>query len=329
MFGRMHRVGLSRRPMVAFPVSVVVLGWIPSMVIAKEFSRREMAFWETMYQTMSPGATIEWPKGGPHAWARTNADQLDPLIADVIESRTGLPWVHGLLGARVVAGIRTRDALSNRLDQVVTETNTAGASVAQDKCAQIAGIAKILAENFDDRPIAIINSLLRSGECDNASTVQLIEAARTVGNNESRNVLAGVRRRRLSEGTDRAAALAEKVLTARTAGRDILENADNDLREVTQAWVAALEAKDRDAYISVLPFDARAGLSKHDFDAELLGSPELPRILAALKGVAGREAFEIDRDKLEASMIVDGRYKFLYIFEVDGWKIHGPLQVAP
>ena len=127
---------------------------------------------------------------------------------------------------------------------------------------------------------------------------------------------------------ERETALARKILQARVSGRDALAGASDELLAVTRRWIAAVEAKDYDAYLAVQPFGG-GGIDKHDFFEELLPSAELPAILEAVKAVIDTAVFEVDRDKLDASLVVDGRYKFDYVLEVDGWKIAGPMQIAP
>jgi hypothetical protein len=129
----------------------------------------------------------------------------------------------------------------------------------------------------------------------------------------------------------RQAALAEKFVAARLAGRDMLEDSRGALRTVTRAWIQAVEAQDMQAYVRALPSSAAGGISQYDFEVELLQDPGLPELLAAAKKAADAtdDAISLDRDRLEASIVVDARYKFLYVLEVDGWRIAGAVRVAP
>jgi len=85
------------------------------------------------------------------------------------------------------------------------------------------------------------------------------------------------------------------------------------------------------AYLNTLPSSVRSGVDEHDFNVELLLAQGLPAMVEAAKkaATADDEAFQIDRQRLEASIVVDDRYKFVYVLDRDGWKMFGPVGAGP
>lgn len=312
---------------------IILLGTLllidPLEIRASELTRRESDLWKSVYAQVNPGEEIIWPKGGPRVWARENADAVDSIIATIIRGVDEIPWTHGLIGARIVIGAQTHDALFERLN---FETNKAAEGIErlpEEECAVLAGVLKLLAARGDSRPVGIANSLLRDSNCSSPSTEQIIVALQQIGNEQTLDLLQELPLRQRHSHIDRLCLLTEKLIDARMDNRDYFADAPAELRGVTAAWVAALENRDKDAFLKAMAHGAQVGVSGHDFLVELLRSPELPPMLAALKTLAGRETFEIDRQKLEATLIVNDQYKFGYVLESDGWKAVGPMRFNP
>ena len=321
---------LGRSHTISFLVAVTfVVGLCGSVASSSELSPREVAFWDKVHQIANPGTPVEWPKGGPRAWARDNSELLDPIVAVIIRGDGELPWFHALFAARIVAGVETRNALFDRLSQSFNDVIALDGGASKDEFARLTGIAKILATEVDQRTVRIINALLRDGRCDDAAKKQLIVAVRGIGNQGTRVALAQLSRQENTVAVERAAAFAEKLIDARVVGRDMLEHAEDELQSLTAAYLHALETKDPRAYTDLHAFGYRRIADKPQVAREVFDDPKMRDFVRLLGRIAGREVFDIDRKKFTASCTIGGRYKLMYVFELEGWRVAGLKRVAP
>ncbi|MGD2110026.1 MAG: hypothetical protein PVI86_11630 [Phycisphaerae bacterium] len=285
--------------------------------------------WKEVYQQIHPDSNPTWKSlDDAHAWAQREQELIEPVLLRVLDSEyENIPWTHGLPLARE---IRTRpivDALYARLKRLLGDAPGRCITVGSKEDAGITGIIEILGLSGDSRvqPLALA---LASKECQPSLVVErCVEAIRRVGGRDAIDKLKTVPLRQSNQHIDRLCGLAEKAIRMRLRGDNILAHAESQLRTVTRAWADAVEAQDMQAFLDVQPLRARDVVDEHDFKVELLQSPELPDILAAARKAATAEddAFHIDEERLQASITVDEKYKFIYVLEVDGWKIGGPL----
>jgi len=300
--------------------SLALLTIAPSEIAASELTRREVVFWDDVYQIVNPGQKPVWPKGGPHAWARTNAEALDTIIAEIIRGNNEMPWTHGLLGARVTAGEKTRDALFDRLSKGFDNAVAGAGEITEADCAKLTGILRILVANGDQRPVPVVNTLLRDGKCDNKTKEQLLAAVRQIGNEDSQRTLAELRKRESDKRVDRSASLSEKVIAARIRGEKVSPDAQVELRDLCTRFLVAMNERNRDLFIASFPYGMKNGLDERDFE-DLLHNEEAVAARNALERVlAAGSLFEVNEEDLTAVLKV-GEFQFDFIYEVDGWKI--------
>lgn len=290
-------------------------------VEATELSPRESAFWDNVYERINPGQKPEWPKGGPRAWARTNADALDPILAGIIRGDDDMPWAHGLFGAQIVAGARTCDALFERLADGFKHRVADGGGGPEDNCARLSGVVKILAAHGDQRPVAIVNSLLRDGKCPNVAKEQLIAAAQQIGNEDTRRTLAELRNRESDKRVDRAAGLSERVIAARMRGERVCPNAEGELHDLCSRFLRATNERDRTQFVACFPDGFQDGFDEKRFE-QILTDRDVPAAMTALELVlAGGPRFAVNEVELTAVLDANGEFRYKFVYEVDGWKV--------
>jgi hypothetical protein len=283
------------------------------------------------FTQLNSGRMPEW-KGMKDAeeWLHADETRVEALVLKWMEAGRGTDvWKRAMILARKIPTTAIRDAVWEAMRDEFNDATTRIDKLTEDEHSGIAGAIAVLCAGDDPRATPLLDQLVTSRTCPSFVVEQYLRALQRMGTADSVGAVRRVALRQRYVHIDRLSILTERIIEERTNGRDAFANAPRELRAITRAWRDALEAKDREAYVKVLPSGAEERLSKYDFEVELLGSPELPRILEAARKAAEQGDFEIDRDKLEASVVVDGRYKFLYILEVDGWKTGGPIQIAP
>lgn len=267
-----------------------------------------------------------------NAWFELEKKRIEQLTLewlgaahDTVEWRRGLFLSHKLASVAVCG--RVFESVQDELVQVAApETH-----IRSESHVALAGPIVVLASCGDARVLPALHRLVADPLCLRPFVEEYLRALRSIGDAASVGVIQGLAVRKTDATLDRAAGLTEKVILAKVARRSILGDADEKLRTLTAAWIGAIETRNMQAYLNVLPFGARAGVDEYDFTVELLQSPELPDILEAARRAAKAQdgAFQVQGDRLEASIVVDDRYKFVYILEVDGWKIFGPVGAGP
>jgi len=286
--------------------------------------------WKNVFRELNSGQEPQWrSQGEAETWLRENVEEVEPLVLRILRGeRPDTPWTKGLITARVIATPAVAALLTERLREALS--SDPGMVVRFDSPnSYIIAIIEVLERALYAPALGLVHRIVVTKGQDSLVLERSADYLRRVGDEESIAIVKEACAHDSTASVANRLELSARIIEARIHGRDFFENAEDDLRAVERAWMEALEAKDRDAYARLLPSVARGRVEVGDYWVELLGSPDLPRILEAVRNAAGREVFEIDRDKLEASMIVDGRYKFLYALEVDGWKTGGPIQIAP
>jgi len=190
-------------------------------------------------------------------------------------------------------------------------------------------IADIFADTEDTRIYPVLLKLIVVDGQPYEVLEHCVLALRRVGDARSLEPLRSFALRGRDAHFDRVCALTEVAINARASGRDLLANSNEELRSLTERYLHALETSDPKAYIEVHAFGFRRNADEAKIRRDVFDRPEMSEILQPMKRSAGRESFEINREKLEASLVVDGRYKLTYVFEVDGWKIAEIERIAP
>ena len=287
--------------------------------------------WKDIYRRVHPEIEPEWKSlDDAREWARNDGEVVEPVLLRILNSEyDDIPWTNGLLIAKEIPTEPVRDNLSRRLTAVMSGLADGCVESGTADGAAVVGIIDVLVHAKDPR-VGAIAVALASKDCQPVIVVErCVEALQRVGDQQTIGQLARVPSRQRYVHIDRLCALAQKTIAARISGRDILRDADNELRAVTAKYLGALRSKDFAAYADAQPFAYRDVAKKEEVVREVFGNPQVEDVIRALAGVAGKEAFEIDRDNLEATLVVEGRYKFVYVLEVEGWKISGPTMIAP
>jgi len=285
------------------------------------------------FQELHDGSKPEWKAmKDVDTWFEQERDRIEEVALEWLRAaHDTVEWRRGLFLSRKILSAPVCEMVFESVRNELAHAAANGVPVGEEDHMALAGPIVVLASCGDTRALPALHQLLGDALCPRRLIEEYLGALRRIGSATSINVIREIAARKSDTMLDRAAALTENMLMARGAGRDILEDSQRELRAITRAWIEAVETKDIGAYLSVLPYAARSGVDDHDFRVELLGAPALPEMLEAAKQAAQAEddAFRIDRDRLEASIVVHGGYRFLYVLEVDGWKIAGPIGVGP
>jgi hypothetical protein len=311
--------------LVLLPVIASLTGGRPASATTRPIFRE----WKSIYRELNNGSDPEWKsQEEAETWLREHEADVEPIVLEILRGeRTNRPWTSALVTARaipthaiaVAATARFRDALSEERNLVV---------FVNSPNSYILGLVEIIGLAAYEPARPLLHRLVAvEGQSQSALEV-CFKALRKIGDRDTLSVVAGLRSRCTDAATTNLCALTEKILDAKLRGADALDGATGELRAVNRAWVEAIEERDYDGYVKINPLGVRRGIDRNLYE-QVLKEPTTPEILRALKGIAGREEFEVDADKLEASLVVDGRYKFDYVLEADGWKIGGPTQIAP
>jgi hypothetical protein len=281
-----------------------------------------------VYQELNGG---EYPTWTSHEqareWAIRESDRLEPIVLSILRrERHNIQWTAGLAVARATPTPKVIAELRAMLSDMVRNLPPNPGAVDE---MGLTNIIDILADQSDHHFVADVRTLLsREGE-SRAVVEHCVAALRLVGTRDDIETVRRMPVRRADKRIEHLARVTERIIEERASGRAPLADAPEQLRALTRAWIETIENRDHRGFVKLLPFGAEGGFDEHDFHEELLKSPELPKILDALAAVAGQEQFEVDAAALRASLVIDGRYKFDYVLEADGWKIGGPTQIAP
>lgn len=290
------------------------------------------SIWKELYKELNDGARPAWKaRDEAHAWGVSEKDRLEPVVLEILRGqRADADWSGSVLFvARVIPTNKIRDVLLLRIQEVVQEES---GNALQRMSGNASGLSRAIDVFAKAGDIRILPTVLLLMDLD-GQEYEVLEhcalALRTVGNGASLQKLRSIPLRQRDIRFERLCALTEKIIEARQAGQDIFGNTEQELRVVTAQFVRAIEQRDFTAFAAVQPYDFRLVVDEEEFTRRILPQPEWGDILRALKEVAGREEFQIDRDDYQATLIVEGCYQFTYILEIDGWKIFGPIRVGP
>ncbi len=286
--------------------------------------------WKEVYARIHPNTKPSWKSlNDAREWARKEQDLIEPVLLRILNSEyEDISWTHGLPVAREVPTGPVKNVLHRRLNETVRDAPDGCITLGSKASGGVTTIIEILGRSRDVRVESIALALV-SKDCQPSLVVErCVEALQRVGGRESIEQLRRIPLRQRSEHIDRLCALAEKAIHTREQGRDIFANAEEELRVVTAQFIRATEQRDFTSFTAIQPFGFRRAVDEEEFTREILPHPESGSMLRVLKEIAGREQFRIDRDNYRATLIVDGRYQFTYVLEVDGWKILGPIRVG-
>ena len=290
-----------------------------------------LKIWVTVYKELNNGESPSWSsKDQATEWAVRESARLEPIVLSIVRGeRPDVQWIAGLAIAQAIPTPKMCAALREILRDTISHAPAGRIEPGSLDEGGLINIIDILVEAAPTGLPPFLRSLLAQEKQSSLIIEHCVNALRRVGGRDDVETLRQVSLRREDPFIDRLCALAEKAIEARLSGRDILRDADNELRAVTAKYLGALRSKDFAAYADAQPFAYRDVAKKEEVVREVFGNPQVEDVIRALAGVAGKEAFEIDRDNLEATLVVDGRYKFVYVLEVEGWKISGPTMIAP
>jgi len=308
-------------------VCAIVVWVCPAIALAS--TRPIFKDWKAVYQELNDGRDPQWAtQAEAEKWLSDHVREVEPVVLEVLRGeRPDVPWTAGLTTARVVVTPAIAAVASDRLKEALARNPQLVVGV-HSSDSYLITVIQVLERARYVPALPLVHRLCSIDGQDSLTMEHCLAFMRKIGDESSIAIMQTLRRRGLDETTQRRLSVAEKVITTRLDGRDIAVDAQSQLRAVTRAWREAIETKNYDAFLGTQPFGGE-GMDKRDFYDEILREPQMPAILDALKKVGGQEEFEVDRDKLEASLVVDGRYKFDYVLEADGWKIGGPMQIAP
>jgi len=292
------------------------------------------AIWYDVYRELNPNETGEvqdelWLHD-IEAWAIRERTRLEPIVLRILKGeQANAAWTRALSIARVIPTPSIRDTLVERLQELASETPDGCFAGPAQHGGSVAVIVTILGSSGDDR-VREMATYLASRECQPALVVErCVEALQHIGGKETLARLRQIPLRQRYDHIDRLCRRAEKIIEARVEGRDLFAGAVDQLRDVNVQFVRAVEDGNYESFASIQPFGFRAGVDVEEFQRKFKpDDPEIADIVRAMKSIAGTEQFDIDRDEYQATVIIEGRYKFTYVLEVDGWKIFGPVRVG-
>lgn len=287
--------------------------------------------WKELYEHVHPGAKPPWRNlmEAQH-WAVSERDKLEPYVLDVLRGRyPEKPWSSILFVIEAIPTAEIRDVLLQKTLELLDRNRTRRPDWSGEDTDIVTYIIDIFTKAGDVRIRPIVVEFITVEDQPHRAVEHSVLALRKLGNMESLPVLRGIQLRRTDVRMDRRCALAEKAIEMRERGEDIFSNAENELRGVNEAYIRAIENGDFGAFAAVHPYGFVGGVDEEEFRREILAHPDMGEIVRSLKEVAGREEFVVDREDYLATLIVEDRYKFTYVLEVDGWKISGPIRVGP
>lgn len=255
------------------------------------------------------------------AWARRERVRLEPLVLQILRGeREGTPWTRALPIARAIPSRSICNVLFGRMQGIVQKISAEGGKAATVDHVQLVGIASVLSEGEDTRAVSVLNDLIQSLNCPERFATKYLVALRKVGDEESIKALQKMPLRKNDERVDRIAGLTEKVIKARLKGVSVSPNAEMELESLKEKLILAIEAKDYEAYVAVLPFGFEAVIDEEEVLAEIFENHKVLESIAALKNES-RKPFDIQKDGLRAEQTFGDAHKLEFILEVDGWKI--------
>lgn len=315
------------QPILHFAWAVLLCG----MPVSHARAGQILKVWRTVYERLHPGRVPEW-RGQDDAidWAKAERERIEPIAMSIIRGEEpDIQWTAGLAIARHIPSPAICDLLLEKVELVVERTSN---RIIPWNSVDERGLVNML-DILADQRVAAARPLVLQLAAQPGQSPLLIEhclgALQKLGIREDIAVVRQVGSRRMNEHINRLCELTEKVVDARSAGVDILADAPDELRRVTTAWIAAIETKDMDAYVGLLPFAARGGVDDYDFKVELLESPDLPEMLDAARDASRQDRFDIDRDALVASVLAGEGYKLTYVYELEGWRVAGIRRIQP
>ncbi len=287
--------------------------------------------WRTVYERVHPGVSPPFAgKEQAAAWAVQERDQVEPIVMDIIrEHDPEVQWTAGLAIARHIPSSKVCALLVEQTRRVI---DRAPFGKIESGSVDESGLCNMLDILTDQRHEAIRSIVLELSAKPGQSSL-LIEhcllALQKIGVREDVEHVRRIVSWRMNPHIDRLSALTEKVVAARAEGRDLLGGAEQELRVLTSAYLRAIEVKDAKGYIDLHHFGYRRSADERDVAEDVFLDPSMPDVIRSLRRNAGREVFEIDRDRLAAGCTLDGRYRLTYVFESDGWRIGTMGRIAP
>lgn len=289
--------------------------------------------WRELYMELHEGASPSWNTfDDVRAWAGSESERLEPIVLEILRGdRPSTNWGIGLMVGRVIPSDRICDTVLDRAEvqQALSQAESEPAKRFSAEASTLTHVIDICTGARDERVAAIVLGLLTVDD----QSCELIEhgvaSLRDMGDIGAIHVLRTLALRKKDEQINRLCALAEKAIDARAQGRDLFADAEEALAKVTAEFLHAIEERDFAAFVALQPYGLRRSADEGHLKREMLEHSSVPDIVRALKDVAGREQFQIDRDRYEAKLVANGRYEFTYVLEVDGWKISGPIRVGP
>lgn len=284
------------------------------------------------FEAIHPGQDPKWTNmQDVDSWFESERDLIEGVTLEWLRApHDSAEWRRGLFFGRKIASKRICETLFESVRTGLARLADSNLPIREVDHEALGGPIVVLATCGDARAVPALHRLLSDARCPRRFLEGYLEAIRIIGDASSVGVIEGISRLKTDTSLDRKASLAEKVIEARLEGKDVFSDATSRLRDLNAQYVRALESGDYEGFASIQPFGFRAGVDAEEFKRKFKPTdPEIAEILRALKDVAGKEQFDIDRDEYRATLVVDGRFRFTYVLEVDGWKIHGPVRIAP
>jgi len=327
---RGNRLGDRAIVLIAISVFCVTCGLHDTM--ASEISKFELTVWESLCAQALPGTTPTWrTRAEFKSWLKDQEVRIEPVIVKWLHNnRDSIEWKQGMFVAKKIPTKAIRDAVFENISHSVAAIKAKGGTLRNARPELYVGSVSILAEGHDPRAVPLLNDLVLVDKCSYRIATKYLKALRKVGDATSLPALGKMPLRKTNERINRMAALTEKIIEARVAGKVFpSETASEELRALTRRFLKASEAASLQAYNACFPwgFDkVRDEGDMHEFLDGEHGKPALAAIRAALEANA---PFEISRETLQAKLVCGGNYSLEYIYEVDGWKVMKIMPLSP
>jgi len=288
--------------------------------------------WKDLYAQLHSGETPTWSNPTEaKEWIRAERDRVEPYILEILKGQhPDKPWSSVLFVTEAIPTPRIREVLIDRAHEIINGVPESRLVRGSSDANILAYMLDILTNAHDPRVRDIALDMITVENQAPKIVEHAITALRRFGGGESLESLRRIGQRAVDLRLDRDCALAEKIIEARVEGKDLFADAVDQLRNLNVRFVHAIEEGDYEGFASIQPFGFRAGVDAEEFGRKYKASdPDITDIVRAMKGIAGKEQFDIDRGEYQATLVVEGKYKFTYVLEVDGWKIFGPIRVGP
>lgn len=315
------------------PVSVVVaLLWACCSGPAPAEAGGISKVWRTVYERLHSGESAPWRgKEDAVAWARGERDRVEPIVMRIIRGdEPDIQWTAGLSIARHIPSPAICELLVGKSRRIIDGAPDERLIPNSTDERGLINILDILARERHEAVRSLVRELAAQPEQSSLVIEHCLGALRYVGTKEDLQVVVQIASRHMSPHIDRQCGMTEKLIQMREEGKDIFADAEQELRAVTAVFVRAMEQRDFAALAAVEPYGFREAVDEEEWTREMVArEAAISEMVRAVKAIAGREEFKIDRDNYRASLTVEERYQFTYVLEVDGWKISGPLRVGP